>query len=450
MRFAFVVAFVTALLWVPLAASAELTPDEGRSLLQLRAATLNLSTGLMDYVALLMNTATTDQTRPIFGAAMQNALLASREANMAIGLLLNVITEQVSTVEFANIAALPRSERVALAWWRCDRAIMYIQSAQRTLAGAKSLNQNDGAYQDAIRRATDIWFLNALTALLSVDRALAYTNPNPSSFPQIVGPHGDFATAEWMLWRSQHYAHDAMDDMVVAYLGTKLNSYAGSADIFRRLLMGSDIDVDAMVLLAGVTWTDQQVQQGVFFRTVDVLRVLTDEEQLPKRWMEAVGTMRDFWLPAMSAGPAVADRVRTALVRVVDAWKHADGAAWRLMIFLDCSKLKNPQGCGGTGAVTGTGPAATTAATGTAAATGTTATTGTAATTATTTTTGTDPTTGIAAKTAAGPAATTGTSKGTHGRGAGMGPVAPNSGRGQRIIILPPERRADSPPLPNR
>jgi len=38
MKFAFVVAFVTALLWVPLAVSAELTPDEGRSLLQLRAA----------------------------------------------------------------------------------------------------------------------------------------------------------------------------------------------------------------------------------------------------------------------------------------------------------------------------------------------------------------------------------------------------------------------------
>lgn len=347
MRLTIAVVFIVALLVGPSRAGAELTADEARSLLHLRAATLSVSTGLRDYVALLMNTATTEQTRPLLGAAMREALTASREANMAVGLLLNVITEQVATPQHASLAALPRVERVALAWWRCDRAIMYVQSARRTLAGAKRFNQSDAAYQDALRRTIDIWLYNALTELELVDRTLAYTNPNPRAFPQIVGPHGDFEGAQWMLWRSQHYAHDAMDDMIAAYLGTRLSAYAGSADIFRRLLLATDIDVDAMVLLAGVTWTDEQAQQGAFFRTLDVLQALTDEEELPKRWMEAVATLRDFWLPAMSAGGGVAQSVRRALVRAVDAWKHADGAAWRLMIFLDCSKLKNPQGCGG-------------------------------------------------------------------------------------------------------
>jgi len=339
--------FIAVLLVVPSGASAEFTPDEARSLLQLRTATLNLSTGARDYLSLLMNTATTDETRPVLGTAMRYALTASREANVALGLLLNVITEQVATPQYENLAGLSRAERVSLAWWRCDRATMNLEGARQTLAAARRFNRNDRAYQDAIRRATDIWFLYGLTELQGVDRTLTYANPNPRSFPQIVGPHGDFATAQWMLWRSQHYAHDAMDDMIAAYLGTRLQSYAGSADIFRRLLLGSDIDVDAMLLVAGVTWTDQQVKQGPFFRTLDVLQALTDEEELPKRWMEAVTTLRDFWLPAMSAGPGVAQSVRGALVRAVDAWKHSDNAAWRLMIFLDCAKLKNPQGCGG-------------------------------------------------------------------------------------------------------
>jgi hypothetical protein len=218
---------------------------------------------------------------------------------------------------------------------------MYIESARQRLAAAARLNRSNAAYQDAVRRTADIWFLGAISDFNAVDRTLAYANPNPRSFPQIVGPHGDFESAQWALWRSQHYAHDAMDGIVAAYLGPKLNSYVGSAEVIRRLLLSRDITIDAMILLAGVTWTDQQVKEGDFFRTRDVL-----QDELPKRWMEAMTALETFWLPAMAAGPVTAQYVRGALIRIADSWKHADSAAWRLMVFTDCAKLKNPQGCG--------------------------------------------------------------------------------------------------------
>jgi hypothetical protein len=347
MKLSIVIALVATLLAVPGRANAEFTPDEARAIRHLREAALDLSTGLRDYLSPLMNTATNDQTRPLLGAAMRDALIASREASIALGLLLNVVTEQHGSPPFAHLAALSRAERVAQAWWRCDRAIMYIEGARSGLAAAARLDRSNAAYQDAVRRAANVWFVSALADLQAVDRSLAYTNPNPRSFPQIVGPHGNFESAQWMLWRSQHYAHDAMDGIVVAYLGPKLRSYVGSAEVIRRLLLARDISVDAMILLAGVTWADQQVREGEFFRTLEVLQALTDDDELPKRWMEAITALGSFWLPAMSADPVTTQYVRGALIRIADAWKHADNAAWQLMIFPDCAKLKNPQGCGG-------------------------------------------------------------------------------------------------------
>ena len=317
---------------------AELTQEEAESILHAREAALKISRGLRDHVAYLMNAHTSPSTRPVLGAAMQQGNMASLEANQAIAVLLNVIPMDASSSAHASFAALPRSERVQYAWLRLDRAIMYAQQARNTLTAAKNLKRQDRQYQDWVARASDM-LRGAIDHLGSVDRGLAYADPNPTSFPQVVGPHGDFAGSERMLWLAQAYGNDAVNDLAAAYLATSLTT--GSGHVFRRLLDATDTVLNSMVLLAGVTWTEKQASESPFFRTLDVLQALTDRSRLPGKWAQAIFELHPW--RASSASEAAA----LVTDRITDAWMHSDDAAWRLMVFLDCSKLKNARGCGG-------------------------------------------------------------------------------------------------------
>src|SRR5207245_2704726 len=149
---------------------------------------------------------------------LTNAVNGSRELNDSESLRIGVITEQVDTSEYSRLSAMSRSYRVGLAWWRLDRFVMFARAAQAELADAARLS-GDPSYRDGIRRARDIWLQQAISGVAQVNRRLAYADPNPSSYPKIIGPHGDYDRTQWFLWRAQWYAHDALDNVRIAYAG---------------------------------------------------------------------------------------------------------------------------------------------------------------------------------------------------------------------------------------
>jgi hypothetical protein len=336
----FAVAALIALLILasrPSTSSASFTQEEAASILHARNATLDLSAALRGSLAPLITTYTTTNTRRIFGTAMQQGVQASIEANTALAVLLNVNTHVLNSDGHRWFAGLSRTERLAHAWWRIDRAIWYVENAQKTLRTARGLNSN-AQYQELIRRADQVTFAGALKHFHAIDRALAYSDPNPPSFPQVVGPHGDFESAEWDLFISQRYAQSALTDMASTYLAMALPLPGRSGDAFRRIFDATDTVVGAMVLLAGVTWTAEQAGDTPFFRALDVLQALTDRALLPTMWAQAIADLRS-WPDTPSYDVIVH--------RITEAWVNSDHAAWSLMVFLDCAKLKNPKGCGG-------------------------------------------------------------------------------------------------------
>jgi len=228
-----------------------------------------------------------------------------------------------------------------------DRAEWMLEHARNIFAAIEA-SATDPVLQDGASRVGRIWLSQALYSMQQVDRGLAYAAPNPTSFPQVVGPHGDYAGSQWRLWRSQWYLHDGLDEWLAAYTSEALPSYAGLGEPAKRLLQVNDILLDCMTLLGGVTWTSDQVAEGAFFRALDALDWLTNRDYAPKHWMEAMYGVTK-WLEAGSSHPGIRSHIKGMMVRVVDGWKNADDAAWRLMIFLDCSKLRNPTGCGGRG-----------------------------------------------------------------------------------------------------
>jgi len=242
---------------------------------------------------------------------------------------------------------MSRSDRVGLAWWRLDRFVMFARAAQAELADAARLS-GDPSYRDGIRRARDIWLQQAISGVAQVNRRLAYADPNPSSYPKIIGPHGDYDRTQWFLWRAQWYAHDALDNVRMAYAGEALGNAAGLGDVFTRIGNASRMLMQSLELLAGVTWTPEQQQSSQFFRVLGVTKLLTDHGHTPFRWMEAVVSLKTYWFPHLQGRPVVSSNIQDAVVRIADAWKHSDMAAWEIMDFPGCDPAVNPQGCGGT------------------------------------------------------------------------------------------------------
>lgn len=300
-----------ALLLVCRPANAEFTNQEKANLVHLRNANRTISPALQDYILPYRLDA---DVKP----AALAVVTASREVTLEIGLLLNVITEQHLTPLYDALAAKTREERVQLAWWHGDRAVMFLRDAQNKLLEAETAT-TDPRKKDFMFRARSIWVEGAITHLDRVNRTLAYADPLPASFPQVIGPHGDYEMYMWKLWRSQHYAHDAMR----TELGTTL-----------RMQSAKNIIIDAMLLVAGVTWNPDQAGKSMFFRVIDVIEMLSGDnvdKNLPPRFMQAISGVQTL----------------AARIQIADAWKHSDDAVWRLMIFINCDKLQHPEGCGG-------------------------------------------------------------------------------------------------------
>jgi len=336
---------VVALLLLPGSAWASFTAPEQQSLLAVRRASRLISEGLRDYAVGPALDHAPESARAALAEGLRWGFLAQRELNDAHAALLNVITELTGSPSITQWQSQPRSYYVTYAWWRMDRVAWMLEHTRNIFAAIEA-SATDPVLQDAAGRVSRIWIPQALVSMQQVDRGLAYAAPNPTSFPQVVGPHGDYAGSQYRLWRAQFYLHDVLDTWLAAYTAEALPSYVGLGEPAKRLLQVNDILIDGMTLLAGVTWTSDQVAEGAFFRTLDVLDWLTNRDHAPKHWMEAMSGVT-LWVEAGSSNPGIRSQVRAIMVRLVDAWKNADDAAWRLMIFLDCSKLRNPTGCGG-------------------------------------------------------------------------------------------------------
>ena len=337
-----------ALLVLPWPAWAEFTAPEQESLLACKTSSHMISTGLRDYAVGPVLDRLPAGSRSTLADGLRWGFNAQRELNDACAALFNVITAQTNTSQHAMWEDQPRSYFVTYAWWRMDRATWMLQNARKTFAAIQASASGDPVLYDAARRVNEIWFAQAISAMQQIDRTLAYAMPNPKSFPQVVGPHGDYAGTQWRMWRSQWYLHDALEEWLGAYTAEALPSYVGLGEPAKRLLLVNDILLDGMTLLAGAAWTDDQVTEGTFFRTLDVLDWLTNKDYAPKHWMESMYGVAG-WLEASNGRAGIRARVKAMMIRVTDAWKHSDDAAWRLMIFLDCAKLRNPVGCGGRG-----------------------------------------------------------------------------------------------------
>ena len=339
---------LAAALFTPGYASAAFTDQEAASLARLHNARESFEAAVMHHIASLWSQHTTPATRVSLGRVMRDALAASRELNMAEALLVGVVTEQVNTPGFARVSASPRSERVGTAWWRIDRFVMYAKATREGLTAAAKLAP-DPAYQDLIRRARDIWLSKALAEAVAVNRALTYADPRPANYPKIIGPHGDYDQTQWFLWRAQWYAHDALDNVLAAYVSEPpVDGGTALGDVYMRLFEASRSLMQSLEIVAGLSSTPEHKRSSQFFRVLGVTKRLTDEGDVPGRWMEAIVSLKTHWFPVVAGRPAASSHIQDAVVKIADAWKHADMAAWETMEFPGCDPVLRPEGCGGT------------------------------------------------------------------------------------------------------
>ena len=243
---------------------------------------------------------------------------AVREALLALALLVDVVPGS----SFVAPDPAGRAGRVAEAWTHLDRIALFIDQAQAASAGAVGANT---------RRAKTIWLPAARSAAAGVDRAPAFADARPASWPAIIGPHGDYDRTQWRLYRSLWYLLDAVEYALPWY-------GAGPAADWYALLQKSYPIYDAMArglaLIAGVP-PASLAGVSQFWRVLAHVASLTDidAQAVAERLFEVGGAV---------AGPA---ELAASRVRVLDAWRHLDASVWFVLIFLDCSQASDPNGC---------------------------------------------------------------------------------------------------------
>lgn len=319
-------------------ASAAYTAAEETQMMKLRDALEDMSEALR-YVGYAIRTGTTTATQAPLADSLSLLILAVRDAELANGLLQNVIVEQRGTAKFTALEAQTRSARVARAWWRLDRSVAVLANAEVALNRAFLANSN-AVYQDHVRRAREIWVGAARRNLLWVDRALTYANPTPVSYPKVIGPHGEYDRAQWYLWRSHWYALDMLDAVTAAYRADEVQTSYWS--VYKTISSATsilDAHIAAAGTLAGMTMAASQVGQDPFFRTLDELETMT--EDMPERYHEIQRELA-AWI-AQGRAPTLGP-LSQSLIRLTDSWRHADHSVWRQLVFPECT---NPAGCGG-------------------------------------------------------------------------------------------------------
>ena len=243
---------------------------------------------------------------------------AVREASLVLADLVNVVTGH----GFMPPDPAGRAARVNDAWFHLDRVAMFVEWAQGNLAKAAGPNT---------QRAATIWLPEALAGVAAIDRTLSYADPNPPTYPKIIGPHGSFDNVEWELYRAWWYALDMLEYGIA-------HSPAARADWYtfvNRSAILYNTYAQTMARMAGVPASST----SQFFLVLSALGGLTDfySQGAAQRYEEIQ--------VALILSPSAA--LTSALGRVTDSWRHMDAAVWAMLVFPGCDVITHPDGCAG-------------------------------------------------------------------------------------------------------
>jgi hypothetical protein len=345
---------LAATLLVAAPASAAFTDEEKVSLRALRAVWMELQSVMSDYTALTTNSYGTDATREAIGAATAATVQSIVELNDAIAVLFGVVpavTEGPELTFRTAFTLMPRAERVAWAYGKLDRTVGYLEFSRSQWAQAARVHNRDNPeFQDWVRRI--IAGLTKIDLILMLfNRDLTYADPYPglptvNGSRTVVGPHGDYDETQWHLWRSAVYFTRAMESLAKALrLGSPTGDYAQMGRPYITLAQVNRNAIEAMYIVGDALASDK----SRFFRVLDAIKLLTIQEHpgtpmalhfLNFEWQAT------FW-PKFGRNPEWDRAVIDAMVIASDGWKQSDHAVWMLMVFPDCSILRDAVGCGG-------------------------------------------------------------------------------------------------------
>lgn len=221
---------------------------------------------------------------------------------------------------------MTRTELVAVGWDRLDRALWRLGQARDS---AKAL-ELDGVVVQIDR---------AFEKFNSTDRTLSYSNPFPDSYPQIIGPHGDYDAALRGLWLSVWYMTGVQSTVADIYRGKPV-SPEGIKALQAALIQGRDMTGAVVSSMCNLVNCYQNEFNKQFFVIIGALKPLTIKVPL-----KFSGILRAFtkWNPSHGRfHPFV-------LQKLIDAWRTADAAIWNAMKFGDCTKTGQPKLCAGFG-----------------------------------------------------------------------------------------------------
>jgi hypothetical protein len=340
-----------ALLLVAEPAPAAFTGEEQESLLNLRSAWMELQSVMSGYISFTTSKYVTAANHQAIGAATGMTVQAIVELNDAIAVLFGVIPDLPGGPLRVTWTGMTRAERVAWAVERLDRALVRIGVSQVQWAQVAEAHLVDNAeFQDWIRRVV-MSLGSADSAMRRFNRGLAYANyypelPTPNGSRTVVGPHGDYDEAQWHLWRSAAYFTLAMGSLATALTtGSPTDDYAQMGRPYTQLAQANGNAIEAMYIFGAALPSSK----SRFFHVLDGIKPLTIRDypgtpmllhSLNIEWRSA------FW-PKFGRNAEWDRSVTDAVLVAADGWKLSDHAVWMLMVFPDCSILRNPEGCGG-------------------------------------------------------------------------------------------------------
>jgi hypothetical protein len=347
----FVAVLLGASLLVAAPASAAFTDDERRSLLELRSTWGSLQSVMSDYTASVTTRYVTDANRQAISGATTATLNSIGDLNDALAVLFGVTPHISGTPGHALMTQMSRAQQVAWAYGKLDRVLGLIGwSRMQWTALALTNNVANAEFQDWVRRIV-MGLDTAAITLRRFNRGLAYADPypglpTPNGSRTVIGPHGDYDDTQWHLWRSVVYFTRAMSSLAYALgIGSPTGDYAQMGRPYMKLAQVNRNAIEAMFIFGGALASDK----SRFFHVLDGIKLLTTQEHpgtpmvlhfLNFEWQAT------FW-PKFGRNPEWDRAVVDAMVISSDGWKQSDHAVWMLMVFPDCSTLRDPQGCGG-------------------------------------------------------------------------------------------------------
>lgn len=248
------------------------------------------------------------------------------QTNFAMQHALRGLSRLVDVVEPAQFIVpdpATRANRVAAAWGDFDQSVTYIDGAISALSGATGTN---------MVQARTTHLPGARNAILAVNRNLSYADARPTSYPRLIGPHGDYDRMQAQLARSWNYHVDIVYGAFNVYGQGANPPVRNWYTALQKSFQNYKTLADGHALMAGVGQTN--ISQ--FWRVLNYLRRLTDSG------VDGLN-VRFFNILAALADPN--DPLYFAVTRVGESWRASDQAAWEEMVFPDCSQATDPDGC---------------------------------------------------------------------------------------------------------